>query len=86
MSRGDNETALQELNLSIELEPGAWAYYHRAKIYREMGKDREATADCEAGLKLDPNHGELKWLRGELRKPADRRFQGRYAKPPTAAK
>lgn len=86
LSSGDTEMALKELTLSIQLEPDGWAYYQRAKIYSEMGKDKEATADCEAGLKLDPDHAELKWLLAELHKPTDRRFQGRNANPPTAGK
>ena len=81
IARGDNETALQELNISIELEPDGWSYYQRAKIYREMGKDKEAIADCESGLKLDPDHVELKWLLAELRKPEGRRFPAWFPPP-----
>ncbi len=86
LAQGDNETALQQLNMSIELEPDGWTYFERAKLHRDMGKDKEAVADCQAGLALDPDHVELNWLLKELRKPAERRFQGRRAKPPTSAK
>ena len=85
LAAGDTDTALQHLNRSIELEPDVWAYYARAKIYAERD-DAAAIADCEAGLAIDPEHEELKWLRKELKKPQSSRFQGRRAEPPATAK
>jgi tetratricopeptide (TPR) repeat protein len=82
LDKGDQATALNELNLSIELQPDAWAYYQRAQILAEQKQFDAALADCRAGLELDPQHEQLKWLAGELRKPADRRFQGKNANPP----
>ena len=86
LDRGDNATALEELNKSIELGPDPWAYYQRARLLNDQKQTDKALADCKAGLALDPQHGELKWLAGELQKPADQRFVGKNAKPPNAGK
>ena len=82
LAEGDNETALQELDASITLQPDPWAYYQRAQLYVDMKQDEKALADCDAGLQLDSSHIELKWLQGELKKPENRRFRGRNEKPP----
>ncbi len=82
LDKGDQATALNELNLSIELQPDAWAYYQRAQILADQDQIEAALADCQAGLGLDPQHEQLQWLAGELKKPADQRFQGGNAKPP----
>ncbi len=86
LERGDKDTAMTELNASIELRPDGWAYYHRAKLHAEAGQDEQATADCKAGMQLDPDHPELQWLLSEIKKKPDRRFQGRNAEAPTANK
>lgn len=86
MDRGDTEVALQEFNKSIELNPDAWAFYYRAKLHADKNEDEKATADCEAGLELDPNHAELKWLQVELKKSPEQRFKGRNASAPQSAK
>ncbi len=82
IAAGDQETALKELTTSIELGPDAWACYQRALIYRDKSDDEKALADCSAGLALDPEHVELKWLQGELKKPKGQRFLGRNREPP----
>jgi Tfp pilus assembly protein PilF len=82
LAKNDQETALKELTNSINAGPDPWAYYQRAKIYTEKGEDEKAKADCQAGLALDPEHVELKWLQGELAKPSQQRFQGRNKEPP----
>lgn len=79
---GDKETALSELSASIEKSPSAWAYFQRARIYIDQGKETEATADIQKGLEVDPQHRDLKWLEAELKKPPAQRFKGRFAKPP----
>lgn len=86
LERGDKDTAMTELNASIELRPDGWAYYHRAKLHAVAGQDELATADCKAGMQLDPDHPELKWLLSEIKKKPDRRFQGRNAEAPAANK
>lgn len=82
LANNDTETALRELTSSIEVQPDPWAYYQRARIYTDKGEDEKAMADCQAGLALDPEHVEMKWLQGELKKPAGSRFQGRNKEPP----
>ena len=79
---GDKETALVELSASIEKSPNTWAYFQRARILAEQGKDAEAAADSQKGLELDPKYRDLLWLTAELKKPAAQRFKGRFAKPP----
>jgi tetratricopeptide (TPR) repeat protein len=83
---GDTETALSELDISIELEPDVWAYYQRARILTDQKKIDQALADCQSGLAIDPGHVELQWLAAELKKPAGRRFRGKNANPPAVRK
>ena len=82
IASGNTEMALTELDASLSLQPDAWAYYQRAQLLLEKGDDAKALADCDAGLQLDAQHTELKWLQAELRKPANRRFKGRNKEPP----
>jgi hypothetical protein len=82
LDKGDKETALRELDASIAADPQVWSYFERARLLADLKKDDQAMADCQAGLGLDPENVKLKWLRDELKKPADRRFQGRNAEPP----
>ncbi len=82
LANGDADTAIQELDTSLAIQPDAWAYYERARLLAEKGDDEKASADCEAGLQLDAEHVQLKWLQGELKKSANRRFKGRNKKPP----
>jgi hypothetical protein len=86
ITAGDNETALRELTASIEEKPSAWAFYQRAKVMLETGKEGEAAQDCVQGLELDPAHRDLKWFAGELKKPVKKRFKGRFKNPPSARK
>jgi tetratricopeptide (TPR) repeat protein len=79
---GDQETAMAELSASLEKSPSAWAYFERARLHLEQGREQEALADCQKGLELDPKNGKLKWLSTELKKPSVQRFKGRFAKPP----
>jgi hypothetical protein len=83
---GDTAKALELLSLSIESKPYHFAYFQRARIYVDQGKDAEALADCEAGLALVPDNADLKWLRDELKKPKPKRFQGKFKNPPQAVK
>lgn len=82
LAKGDKETALKELDISLSQQPDVWAYFERAQLHAKAGQDDKAKADCGAGLKLDEKHTGLKWLQGELKKPADRRFKGKNANPP----
>ena len=86
IAEGDNEAALRELTASIEEKPSAWAYFQRAKVFLDDGKEKEAAEDCVKGLESDPKHRDLKWLQGELKKPAAKRFKGRFKNPPSAGK
>jgi hypothetical protein len=79
---GDKQAALTELNASIDDNPTAWAYFERARLHVENGQEQDAVADCQKGLELEPQSAQLKWLSAELKKPAPKRFQGRFAKPP----
>jgi hypothetical protein len=82
LAAGDSATALKELEASIQAQPDVWAYFQRARLLSEMGQDQRALADCRAGLALDPEHEQLKWLEAELRKPAPQRFRGRERASP----
>lgn len=86
LAKGDQATAMKELDASIAASPSEWAYLERAKLKHEMQQDPDAIADCEAGLKLDAENKELTWLMGELKKPKAQQFQGKAAAPPSASK
>ncbi|MFV2066179.1 MAG: hypothetical protein ACC645_04310 [Pirellulales bacterium] len=83
LDKGDNPKALEELSASIASEPNALAYYQRAKLYSESGDDKAALDDCEAGLAQNARDKNLKWLYDELKKPARKRFKGKFARPPS---
>jgi Tfp pilus assembly protein PilF len=86
LEAGDKQAALEELSATIEKSPSDWAYFERARLLLEQGREDEAAADVERGLELAPNNANLMWLAAELKKPADKRFQGRLAKPPGVRK
>lgn len=86
LETGDKATALTELDAAIAAGPDVWMYVERAKLHADEGRDDQAKADVEAGLKLDAENGDLKWLDKELKKAKNRRFQGSAAEPPRSAK
>ena len=86
LAEGNREKAMAELTAAIKAGPDPWAYYQRAKLYSDAGDEKAALADCEAGLKIDPENTSLKWLQGELKKPKAKRFKGKFAKPPIETK
>jgi hypothetical protein len=69
----DQAGALDLLNQSIDARPSYNAHFHRGWIYALQGKDAEASADVKAGLELEPESKDLKWLEGELKKPSNQR-------------
>jgi hypothetical protein len=83
LAKGQTEEAMQALNASIEVEPTLWAYRARAKISAEKGNDQAALDDCAAGLKITPDDPDLLWIKGEIAKPKDTRFQGQFKTPPS---
>lgn len=83
---GDDAKALEMLAKSIETKPSRYAHYERAKLYEKQGADEQALADCAAALELQPGDKDVLWLQGEIKKPKAKRFKGRFANPPSAAK
>lgn len=81
-SKGENDQAIEKLNASINAGPTSWSYFLRARVYVQQGNDHAALADCEEGLKLDPTDTKFAWLKGELAKPQQARFQGALKDPP----
>lgn len=75
--------AKETLTASIAAEPTKWAYVELAKLNAQTD-DVQAAADCEAALKIFPEDPDLLWLREELKKPKEKRFQGK-AELPTSA-
>jgi Tfp pilus assembly protein PilF len=69
----DPEQAMTLLTQSLDSRPSYNAYYHRAWLLALKGEDDKARQDIEAGLKLEPENAELKWLAGELSKPTAQR-------------
>ena len=72
---GNDALAIEKLTASLESEPTVGAYLSRAKLYEKTGEDNLAMADCDAGLALNPEHKDLKWLQDELQKPKSQRFK-----------
>ena len=75
IAAGDTAGAMTLLQASIDAQPNVWAYLERAKLNAKEGKDQEALADCEEILKLHPENRDVTWIKAELKKPADKRFQ-----------
>jgi hypothetical protein len=69
----DQAGALELLDQSIEARPSYNAYFHRGWLHALQGRDEPAKADVKSGLVLEPESRDLKWLDGELQKPADQR-------------
>lgn len=84
IAAGNDEAALAALNDSLESQPMVWAYYERAKLKLKSGDEIAARADCDAALEIAPNDPEVKWFKGELAKPADKRFQGQFKHAPSS--
>lgn len=83
---GKQEAALDLYGQALTMQPSTTAYLARARLLLEMDREEEARADCEAGLKLNPDDRDLNWLAAELSKPEPRRFQGDRAEPPSIHK
>jgi Tfp pilus assembly protein PilF len=87
LSQGNMAGAIDKLTQAIEVKPTHYAYFLRGWIYaQQQGKDSEAKADCEAGLKLEPNNSDLQWLARQLKKPLAQRFKGADKDPPSSKK
>ena len=69
----DEAKCVELMTQVIEQRPMDAAYFHRGWIYAKQGKTDEAQADVAAGLELEPENGDLKWLDGELKKPVGKR-------------
>ena len=69
----DQDQALELLNQSIDARPAYNTHFHRAWIYALRGEDAKAIEDINAGLSLEPESKDLKWLDGEMKKPAKQR-------------
>lgn len=82
----DTQRAIEELTAALAERDDAAAYRMRADIYIEQGQDDKAIADCESGLKINPEDRDLQWMLRELKKPSKRRFQGKNQVPPSASK
>jgi hypothetical protein len=86
IAEGNTVKALEALDASIASEPNIWAYMERAKINAQQGNDQAVLADCTEILKLEPKNRDVPWLKGELKKPKEKRFQGQFASPPSFRK
>jgi Tfp pilus assembly protein PilF len=86
LEAGDDAKALEMLTASIDTTPTRYAHFERAKLYEKQGEDEKALADCTAALALQPDDKDVLWLQGEIKKAKDKRFKGRFAQPPSAAK
>ena len=85
-SEGKTDEAIELYSKSIEVKPLPFSYLARAKLYLEKEDTESAIADCQAGLELDSEHKDLIWLLGESKKPAEKRFKGENASPPSHGK
>jgi hypothetical protein len=86
IAAGDTAKAKAALDASIAAEPNRWAYMERAKLNAREGNDQAVLADSAELLKLNPKDPDVPWLKGELKKPKEKRFQGQFAIPPSFRK
>lgn len=83
---GDTEKAMAALDGSIASKPTVWAYFERARLSLQSGDEQAALQDCHAALQMSPEDQEVLWLKGEIEKPVDKRFQGEFKNPPSYRK
>lgn len=69
----DQAKALDLLTQSIDTKPSYIAHFHRGWLYALKGEDEKANEDVKAGLAIEPADADLKWLEGEMKKPAKQR-------------
>ena len=75
LTAGDTTAAMTAVNEAIEIEPSVWAYAIRAELHARSGSDDLANSDIEAGLAMDEKNEKLVWIREELGRPVDQRFE-----------
>jgi tetratricopeptide (TPR) repeat protein len=68
---GDKEGAIADLRRAIEMEPLPMAYFHLARVYKDIGRVNEARQAVSDGLRVasaskDPVASQLEGLRREL--------------------
>jgi Tfp pilus assembly protein PilF len=83
---GDTAKAMAALDRSIASRPMIWSYFERAKLHLQNGDERSALLDCQSALEISPEDPEILWLKGEIEKPANKRFQGEFKNPPSFRK
>lgn len=83
---GDTAKAIEALNASIEAQPNTWALFELAQLQLKEGDEQAALASCVQGLELDSESADILWLKGEIEKPAEKRFKGRFKFPPSQRK
>ncbi|WP_165253062.1 tetratricopeptide repeat protein [Paludisphaera soli] len=67
MIRGDLEGALDSFNGALRIAPYLGeAYYHRATVYRAMGRTDDALVDLDHALRCDPQLSGAYLMRGRL--------------------
>ena len=84
LEKGQQDEALAALDASIEAEPNFWALRDRAQLLAELGKDEAAQKDCEAALAIVPEDPDVLWIKKELAKSVDQRFQGAAKNRPSS--
>lgn len=86
VASGDSAKAIEALEASIEVHPNTWAYYELARLKLDAGDEAAATENVDKALALDPEGVDLLWLKGEIEKPVEKRFKGRFKDPPSSRK
>ena len=86
ITAGDTAKAIEALNASIEAKPNTWALFELAQLQLGEGDEQAALASCDKGLELDPESADILWLKGEIEKPEEKRFKGRFKFPPSQRK
>lgn len=86
VTAGDKAKALELYDQAIAERPSGYAYLARAQLKLDLDDAAGAQSDVEEGLKLDPEHRDLQWLQGELKKPTKQRFKGPTSAPPSRRK
>ncbi|MBN1852121.1 MAG: hypothetical protein JW829_05325 [Pirellulales bacterium] len=73
VKESNQNQAIDLLTKVINSKPSTHAYFQRSWLYASQGKESEARSDVSAGLQLNPNSTDLKWLANQLKKPKPNR-------------
>jgi len=83
LANGDQNAAIEKYTAAIESSSDPTAYFERARLYADLGRLEEATADCNKAKELGYKAADVDWLSKQIQRPEAQRFRGPQALPPS---